>query len=112
MVIIMEKLIDKLIKNKVLDKNEFLQLITQKTASDEQYLFEQARKISQQSFGNNIYIRGLIEISNYCCNDCYYCGIRKSNKNVIRYRLNKQTVLECCKLGYNAGFRTFVLQGG
>lgn len=59
-----------------------------------------------------MYVRGLIEFTNYCKNDCLYCGIRKSNLNAIRYRLSKQDILECCKEGYNLGFRTFVLQGG
>ena len=65
-----------------------------------------------QSIRNRVYIRGLIEISNYCKNDCYYCGIRRSNKNAVRYRLSKEQILSCCKSGYALGFRTFVLQGG
>ena len=76
------------------------------------YLREQARETAQSVFGRKIYIRGLIEFNNYCRNDCYYCGIRKSNKNAQRYRLTKESVLSCCESGYQLGFRTFVLQGG
>ena len=63
-------------------------------------------------YGRDVYIRGLIEISNFCRNDCYYCGIRKSNKDLTRYRVGEDEILECCKEGYALGFRTFVLQGG
>lgn len=76
------------------------------------YLYEKARRVAQSVFGKKIYIRGLIEFTNFCKNDCYYCGIRKSNKHVQRYRLTKETILECCEKGYALGFRTFVLQGG
>lgn len=63
-------------------------------------------------FGNGVFVRGLIEISNYCRNDCRYCGIRRSNRLAERYRLTPETVLACCEEGYRLGFRTFVLQGG
>lgn len=76
------------------------------------YLYEKARQVAQSVFEKNIYIRGLIEFTNICKNDCYYCGIRKSNKHVQRYRLTKESILECCEKGYALGFRTFVLQGG
>ncbi|MCB6288798.1 [FeFe] hydrogenase H-cluster radical SAM maturase HydE, partial [[Clostridium] scindens] len=62
--------------------------------------------------GNKVYTRGLIEFSNYCRNDCYYCGIRRSNSHAQRYRLKKEDILTCCDEGYNLGFRTFVLQSG
>lgn len=75
-------------------------------------LYEKARQVAQSVFEKNIYIRGLIEFTNICKNDCYYCGIRKSNKHVQRYRLTKESILECCEKGYALGFRTFVLQGG
>ncbi|MBR6776887.1 MAG: [Clostridia bacterium] len=61
---------------------------------------------------NQVYVRGLIEISNFCRNDCFYCGIRRSNKKCDRYSLNKEDILSCCEEGYSLGFRTFVLQGG
>ena len=82
------------------------------TDSEAAILRDAAQKKAQETFGNRVYIRGLIEISNYCKNDCYYCGIRRSNKNAVRYRLSKEQILSCCKSGYALGFRTFVLQGG
>jgi len=75
-------------------------------------LVSAARDTAIKQFGNKIYIRGLIEFTNYCKNDCYYCGIRCGNKNVTRYRLTKEQILSCCAIGYKLGFRTFVLQGG
>ncbi len=77
-----------------------------------EYLRQTANNIATDIFGNKIYIRGLIECTNICRNDCLYCGIRKSNNNVERYRLDKDDILACCKEGYRLGFRTFVLQGG
>ena len=71
-----------------------------------------ARSETQKVFGNRIFVRGLIEVGNCCHNDCLYCGIRRSNRNVERYRLDKETILQCCDEGYRLGFRTFVLQGG
>lgn len=68
--------------------------------------------LRQQIYGTDIYVRGLIEISNICRNDCLYCGIRRSNKTCARYRLSPQEILDCCTEGYSLGFRTFVLQGG
>ena len=75
-------------------------------------LARQAQQTAQAVFGNKIYIRGLIEFTNYCRNDCYYCGIRRSNAAASRYRLSKKQILSCCEQGYALGFRTFVLQGG
>lgn len=85
------------------------------TAEDQDaivYLQKCARKTADSVFGKKVYIRGLIEFTNYCKNDCYYCGIRRSNKHVQRYRLDKDNILSCCQKGYELGFRTFVLQGG
>lgn len=75
-------------------------------------LFSSAETLRKSIYGNDVYIRGLIEISNYCKNDCYYCGIRCGNKAAVRYRLSKNDILSCCAEGYALGFRTFVLQGG
>ena len=75
-------------------------------------LAEHADTVRRQYYGNKVYVRGLIEISNYCKNDCYYCGIRRSNEECERYRLTPDEILECCRQGYELGFRTFVLQGG
>lgn len=78
----------------------------------DELLFRTARRTAQEVFGNRIYKRGLIEISSYCKNDCYYCGIRRSNHKAERYRLSEEQILSCCASGYALGFRTFVLQGG
>ncbi len=108
----MKALIEKLHKESCLSKSEFMDLIENRTKDDEQYLFSMARTASKKFFSNKIYVRGLIEFTNYCKNDCYYCGIRKSNINAERYRLSKEDILSCCEKGYELGFRTFVLQGG
>lgn len=79
---------------------------------DFSYLYEKARKRQNEHFGRAVYLRGLIEFTNYCRNDCYYCGIRRSNRNCERYRLTKEQILRCCEAGYALDFRTFVLQGG
>lgn len=106
------KLIDKLQKDRSLTEREYETLIKNYDSDLSAYSAEKARKAVGEHYGNNIYIRGLIEISSFCKNDCYYCGIRKSNKNCSRYRLTKDEILECCREGYDLGFRTFVLQGG
>ncbi len=80
--------------------------------SELEQLRQKAQMTAIQSFGKNIYIRGLIELSSYCKNDCLYCGIRRSNRNAVRYRLSKEQILSCCETGFALGFRTFVLQGG
>ena len=82
------------------------------TEEEERYLYEKARDAAQSYYGKSVYLRGLVEFTNYCKNDCYYCGIRCSNKNTERYRLSKEDILSCCDQGYMLGFRTFVLQGG
>lgn len=71
-----------------------------------------ACKRRDRIYGKKVFIRGLIEFTNYCKNNCYYCGIRKDNKKILRYRLTKEEILDCCRYGYETGFRTFVLQGG
>lgn len=81
-------------------------------AEYEDALFRAADRKRREIYGDEVYIRGLIEFTNYCKNNCYYCGIRRDNKNAVRYRLTKQEILACCAEGYQLGFRTFVLQGG
>ncbi len=105
-------LIDRLEKEHTLTEAEYRKLIEGFDSDLASYSAEKARKQAQKHYGKDIYIRGLIEISNYCKNDCYYCGIRKSNRSCQRYRLTKEEILECCKEGYDLGFRTFVMQGG
>ncbi len=95
-----------------MSKDEFVYLIENRDEKSAEYLFSLARKVREEHYGKEVFIRGLIEFSNYCKNDCYYCGIRKSNLNAQRYRLTVKDILECCKEGYELGFRTFVLQGG
>ena len=85
-------------------------LIDDETATETLGL--EADKIRRENYGNEVYVRGLIEFSNYCKNDCYYCGIRKGNQKADRYRLSFDDILSCCEEGFSLGFRTFVLQGG
>ena len=75
-------------------------------------LGQEAARLREKYYGNKVYMRGLIEFTNFCKNNCYYCGIRRDNKNASRYRLTEEEILDCCKNGYELGFRTFVLQGG
>ena len=105
-------LIDKLRKNRKLSLEEYQTLIQGYSPEIAEYAATEAVNVRQQIYGNKVYVRGLIEISNICKNDCYYCGIRKSNPNCDRYRLSKEEILECCREGYELGFRTFVMQGG
>lgn len=108
----MKQWIDKLRKERTLRQEEFRQLLTGCDAETLRTINRQAREVSLLHFGNKIYIRGLIEVSNCCRNNCYYCGIRKGNPAIERYRLTEESILDCCKQGYDLGFRTFVLQGG
>ena len=108
----MQKLIDKLRREHTLLPDELLQLVKTQDKDALEYLRSSAEKQRQEFYGRDIYIRGLIEFTSFCKNDCYYCGLRKSNKNAQRYRLSKEQILDCCKQGYELGFRTFVLQGG
>ncbi|MBR1810614.1 MAG: [Clostridia bacterium] len=75
-------------------------------------LIAAADNVRRASYGTDVYVRGLIEFTNYCRNNCYYCGIRAGNAQAARYRLTKAQILDCCREGYRLGFRTFVLQGG
>lgn len=108
----LQTLVDKLEAQNRLNREEWIQLIKGRTPELAQYIFEKARKIRQAYYGTDVYIRGLIEFTNYCKNDCYYCGIRRSNSKAHRYRLSEEQILRCCHQGYTLGFRTFVLQGG
>ncbi len=104
-------LIEKLNAAHTLAREEALQLV-QYGANHKEQLFALAQQTALRSFGKRIFVRGLIEFTSYCKNDCYYCGIRRSNKNAARYRLTQEEILGCCHTGYELGFRTFVLQGG
>jgi len=107
----MEKLIDRLEKENSLSLQEYEYLIENYEHVAE-YAAQKARAVCERVYGKEIYVRGLIEISSYCRNDCLYCGIRRSNKNAQRYHLTAEEILECCDKGYALGLRTFVLQGG
>ena len=108
----MKRLVYKLKKDRTLRQEEFYSLLAGYDEETLSCINREAREVSLSRFGNKIYIRGLIEISNCCKNDCYYCGIRKSNSNIERYRLQEDSIIGCCADGYELGFRTFVLQGG
>ena len=108
----MKELVDQLKRNRTLSPEELRLLLTDASPEEREYLHRAAREVARVHFGNGVFVRGLIEISNYCRNDCRYCGIRRSNRLAERYRLTPETVLACCEEGYRLGFRTFVLQGG
>lgn len=108
----MIELICKLEEEHCLSKEEWVRLIDSCNPKISSVLFEKAKKQCEKYYGKNIYIRGLIEFTNYCKNNCYYCGIRRDNKNINRYRLTEDVIMSCCHTGYELGFRTFVLQGG
>lgn len=108
----MMQLIEKLKRKRSLDFEEYQRLIDERDEETASVLAAEAKKICDEIYGDEVYTRGLIEISNICKNDCYYCGIRRSNRNCVRYRLSRDEILECAAEGYELGFRTFVLQGG
>ena len=105
-------LIDKLAQERDLPDQELLELITTTDSTANELLAARADNIRRQYYGKKVYIRGLIEFTNYCKNNCYYFGIRAGNGQAQRYRLTKEQILDCCAEGYRLGFRTFVLQGG
>lgn len=106
------KIIHKLIKEHSLSLDEYEALIVHRSEEAFEMLRSEALSLRHSVYSKDVFVRGLIEISNICKNDCFYCGIRRSNKNCERYRLDKSEILSCCENGYALGFRTFVLQGG
>ena len=104
-----ERLIKSLASNHRLQFQELVEAQSPETAA---ILAEQAVAVRREIYGNAVYVRGLIEVSNICKNDCLYCGIRRSNSHCDRYRLSLEDILSCAAEGYRLGFRTFVLQGG
>lgn len=106
-------LIEKLKVNRTLSSDEFMTLLDSLDKDPEaaRFLQETARQTALDHFGSNIYICGLIEFTNFCRNDCFFCGRRKSNFDAVRYHLSKSTILECFRIGYTLGFRTFILKG-
>ncbi|MEH2934853.1 [FeFe] hydrogenase H-cluster radical SAM maturase HydE [Acutalibacter sp. JLR.KK004] len=108
----LSSLANRLVKGRELSIEEYAFFIENRTPELAQELAWQAVEVRQGIYGKDVYVRGLIEISNICKNDCLYCGIRASNKNCQRYRLTPEEIRECAAEGYRLGFRTFVLQGG
>ena len=106
------RLARKLVEDGLLEHNEYVELLADRDDEVREYLRSTAQGIAVSNYGHDIFLRGLIEYSNTCKNDCYYCGIRRSNDNVERYRLSLEEILSCCEIGYHIGLRTFVLQGG
>ncbi|MCR4940717.1 MAG: [FeFe] hydrogenase H-cluster radical SAM maturase HydE [Treponemataceae bacterium] len=106
------KLIDALADGEMQEKADFIFLLENIDEDERSYLHEKARRLTEKIYGKKIFIRGLIEFSNYCRNNCFYCGIRQANKEAERYRLSKEDILSCCRQGFQLGFRTFVLQSG
>ena len=105
-------LCDRLAADHTLTETEYAALIDGRTPELAAHLAELAVAARQAVYGREVYIRGLIEISNYCKNDCLYCGIRRSNRACSRYRLTADDILAACDEGHALGFRTFVWQGG
>ena len=105
-------LLDKLNTTHSLDLAEYEALVRGMDDEARAYAAELAVACRKQIYGTDVYVRGLIEFSNYCKNDCLYCGIRRSNRKVERYRLTHEEILACCREGHALGFRTFVLQSG
>ena len=108
----MKVIIDKLYLENNLETQELLALLNNMTREDKAYLIEKAHDTRMKSYGDAVFMRGLIEFTNYCKRNCIYCGIRAGNKLADRYRLTLEEIMEACTEGYRLGYRTFVLQGG
>ncbi|MBR4403908.1 MAG: [Clostridiales bacterium] len=108
----MQNIIQKLCDTGTLTREEIITLLENRDSEIQAELAKKASEASKKHYGNKVFVRGLIEFTNYCRNDCYYCGIRCGNKNAERYRLSKDEIVECASYGYGLGFRTIVLQGG
>ena len=107
-----QSVLEKLVSGGDITREEIILLLENRNADIQSVLAEKASAAARENYGNKVFVRGLIEFTNYCKNDCYYCGIRCSNKNASRYRLTRDEILECASHGYDLGFRTIVLQGG
>ena len=106
------RLIEKLAAEHHLSGEEWVRVIDGREEKTEQVLFQLAREAREPWYGKQVFVRGLIEFTSFCRNDCYYCGLRRSNQKAERYRLTEEEILSACEAGYRFGFRTFVLQGG
>ena len=104
---------EKLLHRQKMTKEDFITLLGfSENPEIKEQLREEALRLRKKYYGTKVFTRGLIEFTNYCKNNCYYCGIRGGNRNAVRYRLSREEILACCQEGYGLGFRTFVLQGG
>ncbi|ATD56188.1 [FeFe] hydrogenase H-cluster radical SAM maturase HydE [Clostridium chauvoei] len=108
----MRRIIDKLYKENNASKEELLFLLDNLKSEDKKYLIQKANEIRMQTYGDKVYMRGLIEFTNFCKRNCVYCGIRRSNNNADRYRLTYDEIMECADIGDRLGYKTYVLQGG
>ncbi|MHB8035578.1 [FeFe] hydrogenase H-cluster radical SAM maturase HydE [Clostridium botulinum] len=108
----MKKIIDELYERNNTSNDKLLYLLNNIDKENKKYLIYKAHETSLKHYNNKVYLRGLIEFTNYCKNACLYCGISCNNNNAERYRLSEEEILNCCKKGYSLGYRTFVLQGG
>lgn len=106
------ELLERLKAERHLEHADFVTLLSTWTKEDRSYAQILAEATSDRYFHHGVYTRGIVEFTNHCKNDCLYCGIRRDNREVGRYRLDEKTILECCRAGYAIGYRTFVLQGG
>ena len=108
----MREIVDRLRRERNLPRAQMRDLLLCEDATVVEYLHAQARAVREEAYGKDVYIRALVEFTNYCKNDCLYCGIRRSNHRAQRYRLSQADILACAQKGYALGFRTVVLQGG
>lgn len=108
----MKDIIDKLYKENNLERKELLELLNNLDNESKKYLIQKSHETRMKHYDNKVFMRGLIEFTNYCKRNCLYCGIRGSNKLTERYRLSNEEILSACESGYRLGYRTFVLQGG
>lgn len=108
----LENIVDRLVAGAAMDRIGWLRLLSLQGDEERRYVQQRAMEVARLNFGNGVFVRGLIEISSYCRNNCNYCGIRCGNRAALRYRLTKEQILECCRAGDGLGFNTFVLQGG
>ncbi|MEG0741932.1 MAG: [FeFe] hydrogenase H-cluster radical SAM maturase HydE [Clostridia bacterium] len=108
----MNAVLERLVCEHNASDEQLLTLLTSADADTLQALHRAARAVCDERYGKVVLIRGLIEFTNHCCNNCLYCGIRRDHASAKRYRLTPDAVLTCCATGYALGFRTFVLQGG
>ena len=108
----LKEIVDKLEADGELEKDALSALLLSDNPKEIDDLKKSARHVTDRIYGKDIYIRGLVEFTSYCRNNCFYCGIRCGNQNAQRYRLTREQIMSCCESGYKLGFRTFVLQGG